>query len=298
MATKIMRTFTAPVLLLIALQSHAESLAYQQGRAFADGGDHKQAYTTFLHAAREGDAWSQFGLGVLYLNGDGTTADMARSTGWFQKAANQGLSFAQFNLGNAYLHGRGVEPDLTKSAFWWQQAAEQGNTDAQGNLGTLMYFDYATEGSKRVGLAWLTVAASNGNEAAHKRLAQTGDAGRDDNGSIWQSEPELSEVKILALPHGRFSINLFAARERRSVENFLRKYSLAGKVYLYRFPRGDSFLYGILHGHYPSREAAQETIYSMSPGLREHGPWPITLDAVRNGIRNIQTRQLELGRAP
>ncbi len=288
-----MRTLTALILFLITFHSYAESLAYQQGREEADKGNYDQAYTIFLNAAKQGDAWSQFGLGVLYLNGEGTPVDITSSTHWFQKAATQGLSFAQFNLGNAYLHGRGVEPDLTKAAFWWQQAAEQDNANAQSNLGTLMYFDYATETSKRLGIAWLMVAANKGDNAARTRLAQINNTDSDDNNSIWQSDPELSEVKILSMPSNHFSINLFTAKQQNSVENFLRKYDLGGKAYIYRLPRDDSFLYGILYGSYPSREAAKETISNMRPELRKHAPWSVTLNSIQNSIRTIQTRQLE-----
>jgi len=290
----IIRTLTTVTLLLIALQSHASSAAYQQAIKAANSGDYAQAHAIFLNAAKEGDTWSQFGLGVIYLEGQGVPVNISQSTQWFQKAANQGLSFAQFNLGNAYLHGRGVEPNLTKAAFWWQQAAEQGNANAQGNLGTLMYVDYATEGSKRLGKAWLIIAANHGDDSARKRLAQINDT--DDStakNSIWTLDPELSETTILTMPPSHFSINLFSAKQKTSVENFLRQYNMGGKVYIYRFPRGDSFLYGILYGSYASREEAKETIKSMRPELRKHGPWSVALDKIQNKIHAIHTKQLE-----
>ncbi len=291
-----MRAIAAFILLAVTYQIHAESPAYQQGREAAGRGDYDQAYTVFLKAAKQGDAWSQFGLGVLYLNGNGAPKDATLSSDWFQKAAAQNLSFAQFNLGNAYLHGRGVESDLTKAAFWWQQAAEQGNVNAQSNLGTLMYFDYATEQSKRLGMAWLITAANSGDKAARTQLIQIDNSNHSD--SIWQSDPELSEVKILTMPYGQFSINLFTAKQPASVENFLHGYNLAGKVYIYRFLQDDSFLYGILYGRYPSKEAAKETINSMRPELRKHGPWSITIDTIKNKIHAIHTKQLEAGIDP
>jgi len=293
-----MRRLTALILFLISFHSYAESLIYQQGREEADKGNYDRAYTIFLDAAKQGDAWSQFGLGVLYLNGHGTTINISSSTHWFQKAATQGLSFAQFNLGNAYLHGRGVEPDLTKAAFWWQQAAEQNNANAQSNLGTLMYFDYATATSKRLGIAWLTIAANKGDSAARTQLAQINSSRNDGSDSIWQSDPELSEVKILTMPPDHFSINLFTAKQRHSVENFLRKYNLEGKTFIYRLPRNNSFLYGILYGHYPDREAAKETIHNMRPELRKHAPWSVTLNSIQNRIRAVQTKQLESASTP
>jgi len=288
-----MRIFTLLVLLLITLQSNASSLAYKQAIAETEKGNHAQAHTIFLKAANLGDAWSQFGLGVIYLNGQGAAADANQSTQWFQKAANQGLSFAQFNLGNAYLHGRGVEPNPTKAAFWWQQAAEQGNTNAQGNLGTLMYFDYATKNSKKLGKAWLTIAANQGDDAARQRLIQINDSSEGTNNSIWEFDPELSEVKIITMPPTYFGINLFSAKQKKSVEKFLHRYNMEGKAYIYRFPRGDSFLYGILYGLYANREEAKETVNSMRPELREHAPWSVSLKSIQNKIRIVQTKQLE-----
>jgi len=288
-----MRILIAFFLILIALQSHATSLAYQKGKEASGKGNHAEALAIFSKAAQQGDAWSQFGLGVLYLNGQGTTINKASSTEWFQKAANQGLSFAQFNLGNAYLHGRGIDIDLAKAGFWWQQAAEQGNPNAQTNLGTLMYFNYATKASKRLGLAWLLAAANQGDDAAQTQLMQIHRANGDNKDSIWTLEPELSEVKILAMPSNNFSINLFSAKQQISVEKFLRQHNMEGKVYIYRFPKGDSFLYGILHGNYPSREEAKETINTIRPELRKYGPWSVTLNSIQNKIRIMHTKQLE-----
>ncbi|MFC1602867.1 SPOR domain-containing protein [Pseudomonadota bacterium] len=288
-----MHILIAFFLILITLQSHAASLAYQQGQEASSKGNHTQAHDIFLKAAKQGDAWSQFGLGVLYLNGQGATINEARSTEWFQKAANQGISFAQFNLGNAYLHGRGVSVDLARAGFWWQQAAEQGSTNAQTNLGTLMYFNYATKASKRLGMAWLLNAANQGDDAARTQLMQIHRANVDEKDSIWEVDPELSEVKILTMPSNYFSINLFSAKKKISVENFLRKYNMEGKVYIYRFPKGDNFLYGILYGSYSSREEAKETINSMRSELREHGPWSVALNSIKNKIRSMQTKQLQ-----
>ena len=40
--------------------------------------------------AEQGDADSQFELGVRYANGDGVTQDYAKAAFWFEKAARQG----------------------------------------------------------------------------------------------------------------------------------------------------------------------------------------------------------------
>ena len=288
-----MRTAIALILLSISLQIHAESLAYRQAMATLDKGDDSQALTIFLDAAKQGDAWSQFGLGMLYLNGQGTSQDSAGATRWFQKAVNQGLAFAQLNLGNAYLHGQGIKPDHTKSAFWWQQAAVQGNANAQSNLGALLYFDYATTASKRLGKAWLQVAANQGDEAAQARLAQIPGAHRHGNNSIWELDPELSEVKILTMSSDHFSINLFTTKKPTSITTFLNRHNLVDQTSIYRSLKDDSVLYNILYGSYSSREDARKALLHMHPELLANDPWPVALNSIQNRIRSIQTTHLD-----
>ena len=270
----------------------SESAEYLIGKETADSGDYEKAFQIFQRAAQQGDAWSQFGAGVLYLKGQGTTQDTATSTRWFQKAAKQGHAFAQFNLGNAYLHGRGVEPDQEQAAYWWLQAAEQGNQMAQNNLGTLLYFNVAMEQSKRLGMAWLEAAASRNDQTAKKRLAEIASIGTSDEDPFWQSEPEQSEVKILTSNPGHYSINLFTAKLKSSIRRFLGQYNLTGKTQVYRIPRDGGFWYGILFGNYKESEAANKTLANMRPELVKQGPWVVSFTTIQDGIRTIHAKQL------
>jgi tetratricopeptide (TPR) repeat protein len=53
----------------------------------------------------------------------------------FDLAANAGDSFSQYHLGMLYLNGSvGVAPDYAKSVFWLRKAAAQGESEAQSNL--------------------------------------------------------------------------------------------------------------------------------------------------------------------
>ena len=40
-----------------------------------------------------------------------------------EKAAKQGNPFEQFNLGLMYYKGRGTAQDYTKAVYWWRRAA-------------------------------------------------------------------------------------------------------------------------------------------------------------------------------
>ncbi|VAX11649.1 hypothetical protein MNBD_GAMMA26-37 [hydrothermal vent metagenome] len=269
-----------------------ESSAYIRGQQAVSSGDYEQAYRVFLKAAMAGDAWSQFGTGALYLNGQGTKQDTDQSTYWFRKAAYQGHIFAQFNLGNAYLHGRGVKQDQAQAAYWWQRAAMQGNAIAQKNLGVMLYFDIATQDSKRLGKVWLATAADQGHEAAKQILSEIASTSESEGDSFWQLEPERSEVKILTLDENHYGINILSIKSRESIRHLLTKFNLTDNTYIYRIPRGGDFIHGVILGAYPDKQSANKALGEISPELIKNKPWPIQIGTVQARIQSIHTRQL------
>ena len=87
--------------------------------------------------AEQGDAKSQFILGLRYAQGDAVEQNFAEAAQWWQKAAAQGIAGAQYNLGVLYARGDGVTKDLSKAAGLWRKAADQGYTLAKTALDTL-----------------------------------------------------------------------------------------------------------------------------------------------------------------
>lgn len=85
-------------------------------------------------SAEQGNANSQFILGMRYAKGDAVDQNFAEAAKWWTKAANQGLAAAQYNLGVMYARGDGVHKNLTSAAKWWKKAADQGYADAQKAL--------------------------------------------------------------------------------------------------------------------------------------------------------------------
>jgi TPR repeat protein len=53
---------------------------------------------------------------------------------WYRKAANQGEAKSQFTLGMIYEKGKGVKKDVAEAAKWYGKAAKQGNADAVHKL--------------------------------------------------------------------------------------------------------------------------------------------------------------------
>jgi TPR repeat protein len=86
-----------------------------------------KAIEGFKKYADEGNDDSQYFLGYMYLNGQGTPKNDLKASEWFLKSAAQGNLDAQVNIGYAYEIGQGVVVDKVLAYAWYNLAASQGN---------------------------------------------------------------------------------------------------------------------------------------------------------------------------
>lgn len=107
--------------------------------------------------ASQGDAESQFQLGMKYVDPKRITKDDAKGLALIQVAAEQGAAMASNTL-STILMGRGDFPNGIK---WLQTAAEQGLANAQGQLGLFYSMDKIVPQDDIKAAAWSTVAIAN-----------------------------------------------------------------------------------------------------------------------------------------
>ncbi|MGH8223251.1 MAG: tetratricopeptide repeat protein, partial [Woeseiaceae bacterium] len=103
------------LMLLLATASGAD---FEAGFAAYSRGDYETALAEWQPLAEQGDASSQFGLGLLYANGFGVAMDDAQALKWYGLAADQGHAEAQYNLGVMYQNGWGVEQSDADTVKW------------------------------------------------------------------------------------------------------------------------------------------------------------------------------------
>lgn len=94
--------------------------------------DHRFTVRLYQEAANNGDADSQYKLGLLYLTGNGALQDFAEAAKWLQLAAEQGYGPAQYELGLIYRNGYGLPTDHVQSYVWLNLAAAAGVQQAMG----------------------------------------------------------------------------------------------------------------------------------------------------------------------
>ena len=110
---------------------------FQAGLAAYNKGDFATALKEWQPLAEQGDANSQYNLGLLYARGQGVAQDYKQAAAWYEKAANQGVPAAEYNLGVMYANGEGVPKSSEDAEKWFLKAAQKGVSDAASSLGTI-----------------------------------------------------------------------------------------------------------------------------------------------------------------
>lgn len=109
-------------------------LVYQSGRGAPQDLDLAQRW--FKSAAEAGNVYALYSLSLL-LREQGGQANLQHSVKMQEKAALAGHPDAQYGLGMLYANGQYVARDLHKARHWLEQAQQRGNTVAQFALSEL-----------------------------------------------------------------------------------------------------------------------------------------------------------------
>ncbi|WP_432696318.1 peptidoglycan-binding protein [Marinobacterium sp. YM272] len=113
-------------------------------------------------SAKQGDAESQYQLGLRFTNGADVLQDYALGVMHFKDAARQGHTDAQYMLGMAYYLGRGTNIDYDDARFWLEKAASAYHREAMHYLGEIYFNGYGTEKAPAWGVQWAGQAAERG----------------------------------------------------------------------------------------------------------------------------------------
>ena len=88
-----------------------------------------------------------------------------------KKLANDGNAVSQYNLGLSYYIEEGVPQDYKEAVKWYRMAADQGDADAQYSLGLMYHNGEGVLQDYKEAYAWLGVAKANGYENAEENLS-------------------------------------------------------------------------------------------------------------------------------
>ena len=127
-----LKFFSVIFVYLILLGGHAavsNADNFERGLFAAEIGDYATAISEWKPLAEQGDALSQYNLGLLYGN-EGPFQNFKESFYWYRKSATQGVLEAQYRVGVAYSLGQGVDDNPMAGLMWLTISLIGGNEKA------------------------------------------------------------------------------------------------------------------------------------------------------------------------
>ena len=158
--------FKSYLMVFILFSFTAYGNVFKEGYNCAIEGNFECALAVWEPLAKNGDASSQYSLGVMFQNGNGVKTSHAKAIFWYKKAAAQGVLNAQFNLGNYYYLGRYVEKNYIEARYWFLKAAEQGDAEAELKLGLIYVGGLGVQKDNLKAIEWYKRSAEKGNASA------------------------------------------------------------------------------------------------------------------------------------
>lgn len=121
-------------------------------------------------AAEKNDLNAMILLIALYKEGKLVPQDYAKAISWAEKGAVLGNREAQYYLGTFYHFGLGKEKDINLAAKLYTQAANQGHLDALNNIGAMYFGGIGVEKNQVLGYTYWLLAKSLGSSHAERNL--------------------------------------------------------------------------------------------------------------------------------
>lgn len=156
---------------LVALVASAATADPLAGRQAFERGDYERAVIEWQSSADRGDAESQFGLGLLYEQGDGgLKQDYKRADFWYRKAADQDFTEAEYRLSLIWAAGGDDFPRDFIEAYKWAIAAAKSKgvwgsaaTELKGQLDKVLTIRERQAGTDRAA-AWQASRAASASQ--------------------------------------------------------------------------------------------------------------------------------------
>jgi SEL1 protein len=121
-------------------------------------------------------------LGRMFLRGEGMAQSFSIAQTWFKRGVRNGDALSQYSLGLMYLHGLGLPKDPVKAAEYFAAAADQDLAIAQVRLGAL----FLDQGDVPIAIKYFELAARHGHLEAYYYLAELthNGVGRDESCTV------------------------------------------------------------------------------------------------------------------
>lgn len=285
MISSVLKLLFIGLLLVLTFTLPAYADPYADGRKAYEEGDHATAIEIWKPLAEAGEAWAQYSIANLYMEGLGVDKNLVAASYWLERAAFQGFPLAQYRLGNAYREGYGFKKDNAEAVRWWRYAADEGIKDAMYNLGVNYYYGHGVEQNRATAYEWLQKAAEAGHELAQDAIlvAQAGiEAELIENIDALEPKTAASEAAEAAAPlesgavdqksvHAEVSSDIEADSEIESLELYPAGTGSSPAIAVTGITiQPESWILGQAPEHYTMQLAAMSDLAGVERYLRKY----------------------------
>lgn len=165
-----------------AEQTAHKSFSFEDGYRAENGvgqpRDYDRAISSYKAAEKAGDVRATNNLGVMAMQGRGSSVSPSAARRSFTKAAAAGSANGHYNLGLMYDVGFGASSDPVAAAYEYRMAAEQGHALAQQRLAQMTESGQGTPASPSEARRLYEMAALGGDKGSLDRLEVLNGTGR------------------------------------------------------------------------------------------------------------------------
>ncbi len=243
------------------------SLLYWQGQGVEQ--DYKKAEEWLIKSANNGHEDAALKLGFLFLNGLAGVKDAVKAKEWFLKAAQAGLMDGQYNVGLLFSQGVGGQKDLSQAKFWLKRAANQGDVSAQKQLLKLT----KTSTTQLLTTKAIPAIVSIEKKAVQKVISPT------KNEKPIVNAAEDNAVARLISPLGdlkdkKYAIKIAAMGSQNNVVKMVQQYP-SSQWRFYVKMLAEKKIYVLLHCCFMDKEIAIKALQQLPSGLKNLKPYVI-----------------------
>lgn len=149
----------------------AGSVEEQADKEYGEA-NYEKAFPLYLEAAKGGSPYSQFIIGNMYINGEGTRRDEAAGRKWIKSSADNGYAPAIYGVGLFHLFGFGSKQDPAVAAIQFETSAGKGHAPSMLALGAMKAVGLGVKKDRAEAVKWLRMARGNGIQVPEAVLAK------------------------------------------------------------------------------------------------------------------------------
>ncbi len=238
-------------------------------------------------SAENGNPDAQYALGYMYFYGVGTNRDVRAAKLWIRRAAAQGQPLA---IQAKHILNAEENPGMSRvdvKAYHASKRFKAANVDELNTAAPaapitnhLPRYSGKKKGvsSRKTAPVIDTLKKTNADVGAANKWHKAKDV-KPFDASAASNASKIMKLKVA------YTLQLMASQNLKSIQSFVKKHDLEGKVTYYPAHYRGGNWYMLVYGKYSSAKEAAEAIKTLPPKLRNLHPWVKSFGLIKKEIK-------------